>query len=163
MIGGGHVRRRSVGSVIEASPIVRAVGHLGKRKNAALGSVKDGSDKGHVRIIEKASIDSTSSSKFGGERMIRATKGLLERQSLEESCLIAEGEDLSASCEFSPQRFKHCTNETIQTRSRCSRGQVLPLDLVPVPVHRQVLASIHPHYQLRMVPRYRVAHNQAST
>ncbi|KAJ3908042.1 hypothetical protein F5879DRAFT_794348 [Lentinula edodes] len=115
MIGGGHVRRRSVGSVIEASPIVRAVGHLGKRKHVAFGSVKDGSDKGHVRIIEKASIDSTSSSKFGGERMIRATKGLLERQSLEESCLIAEGEDLSAS--YSVPVF---TRPSPTTRSRSS-------------------------------------------
>lgn len=104
MIGGGHVRRRSVGSVIEASPCFRAVGHLGKRKQAPfenLQSVDDVDDGGHAikaRIVEKASIVSTSSSKFGGERMIRARKGILERQSLEESCLIAEGEDLSAAC-----------------------------------------------------------------
>lgn len=53
-----------------------------------------------ARIVEKPSIVSTSSSKFGGERMIRAQRGLFERQSLEESCLIAEGEDLTTACKF---------------------------------------------------------------
>lgn len=100
MIGGGHVRRRSVGSVIEASPCVR----IGKRKQLPFeGPQSDSDDVGHAvkaRIIEKASIVSTSSSKFGGERMIRARRGILERQSLEESCLIAEGEDLSVSCKY---------------------------------------------------------------
>jgi hypothetical protein len=32
--------------------------------------------------------------------MIRAQRGLLERQSLEDSLLIADGEDLSGSCKF---------------------------------------------------------------
>lgn len=32
--------------------------------------------------------------------MIRAQKGLYERQSLEDSCLVADGEDLSISREF---------------------------------------------------------------
>ncbi|KAJ3912173.1 hypothetical protein F5877DRAFT_85100 [Lentinula edodes] len=111
-IGGGHVRRRSVGSVINASPIVRAVGHLVKRNMWHL------DQSGHVRIIEKASIDSTSSSKFGGERMIRATKGLLERQSLEESCLIAEGEDLSAS--YSVPIFRPPSPTTRSRSSTCT-------------------------------------------
>ncbi|KAJ3769941.1 hypothetical protein FB446DRAFT_766043 [Lentinula raphanica] len=115
MIGGGHVRRRSVGSVIEASPIVRAVGHLGKRKQSPFESAKDDNDNGEPRIIEKASIVSTSSSKFGGERMIKATRGVLARQSLEESCLIAEGEDLSAS--YSLPVF---TRPSPATRSRSS-------------------------------------------
>ncbi|KAJ3972631.1 hypothetical protein EV361DRAFT_970780 [Lentinula raphanica] len=115
MIGGGHVRRRSVGSVIEASPIVRAVGHLGKRKQSPFESAKDDNDNGQPRIIEKASIVSTSSSKFGGERMIKATRGVLARQSLEESCLIAEGEDLSAS--YSLPVF---TRPSPATRSRSS-------------------------------------------
>jgi serine/arginine repetitive matrix protein 2 len=51
-------------------------------------------------IIEKASVISTSSSKFGGERMIKAQKGILQRLSLEESALIAEGEDTSGICEL---------------------------------------------------------------
>jgi hypothetical protein len=46
-------------------------------------------------IVTKPSIASVASTKFGGERMIQARKGLLERQSLEESCLIADGEELT--------------------------------------------------------------------
>lgn len=32
--------------------------------------------------------------------MIRAQRGLYERQSLEDSCLVADGEDLSTSGEY---------------------------------------------------------------
>jgi serine/arginine repetitive matrix protein 2 len=99
MIGGGHVRRRSVGSAIDASPCVR---FGNKRKQPpSEAAQKENQEPGHAvkaRIVEKASIASTSSSKFGGERMIKARKGLLERQSLEESALMAEGEDKSISC-----------------------------------------------------------------
>ncbi|KAJ6568795.1 hypothetical protein B0H19DRAFT_1256508 [Mycena capillaripes] len=89
MLGRGHVRRRSIGSVFEASPCVRAE----KRKPVAFQEDEMASNK--VRIVTtKPSIASTSSSKFGGERMIKARQGLLVRQSLEESCLIAAGEDM---------------------------------------------------------------------
>ena len=47
-------------------------------------------------IVSKPSIASVTSTKFGGERMIKARKGLLERQSLEDSCLIADGEELAS-------------------------------------------------------------------
>ncbi|KAF9258752.1 hypothetical protein L218DRAFT_711641 [Marasmius fiardii PR-910] len=90
MLGGGHVRRCSVGSVIQASPCVR----VGKRKQLSGSQVKE-KEMGHVKT--QPSIASTSSSKFGGERMIRAKRGVYERQSLEESVLIADGEDLSLS------------------------------------------------------------------
>lgn len=97
MLGGGHVRRCSIGSIMEASPCVR----VEKRKHALFNDTKgydshyDSSNK--ARIVEKPSIASTSSYQFGGERMIKAQHGLLERQSLEDSCLIADGEDLSNS------------------------------------------------------------------
>ena len=52
------------------------------------------------RLLAQPSIASTSSMQFGGERMIKARQGLLERQSLEESALMAQGEDLLASCKF---------------------------------------------------------------
>ena len=103
MLGGGHVRRCSIGSIMEASPCVR----VEKRKHALFSDTQtkkgydshyDSSNK--ARIVEKPSIASTSSYQFGGERMIKAQHGLLERQSLEDSCLIADGEDLSASCEL---------------------------------------------------------------
>jgi len=101
MLGGGHVRRRSVGSIIEASPCVR----VEKRKHSLFQGAQPVKlyDAGYdspnkARIIEKPSIASASSYKFGGERMIKAQRGLLERQSLEDSCLIADGEDLTTSC-----------------------------------------------------------------
>ena len=47
-------------------------------------------------VITKPSIASVTSTKFGDERMIQARKGLLERQSLEENCLIADGEELGS-------------------------------------------------------------------
>ncbi|KAF8197689.1 hypothetical protein K438DRAFT_2118350 [Mycena galopus ATCC 62051] len=91
MLGGGdHIRRRSIGSVFEASPCIR----VEKRKHTAFQDDDKGPIKAHV--VTKPSIASTSSSQFGGERMIRARQGLLVRQSLEESCLIAEGEDLTS-------------------------------------------------------------------
>jgi hypothetical protein len=81
MLGGGHVRRRSV----EATPCLR----VEKRKHAIFQGPQmvKGSDEYHdspnkARIVKKPSISSTSSYIFGGERMIRAKQGLLERQSL---------------------------------------------------------------------------------
>ncbi|KAI0354136.1 hypothetical protein OH77DRAFT_1405859 [Trametes cingulata] len=101
MLGGGHVRRRSVSSLVDASPCVR----VERNKQTALpGRVlkfdmeppaKESPNK--ARLVEKPSIASTSSYQFGGERMIKARQGLLERQSLEDSALIAQGEDLLAS------------------------------------------------------------------
>jgi len=55
-----------------------------------------------AQIMEMPSIASTSSYQFGGdsgERMIQAQRGLLERQSLEDHYLSADGEEMSA-CEF---------------------------------------------------------------
>ena len=94
-------------SVVDASPCVR----VEKRKHSELREMKFGLDEfgafndspNKARIVEKPSIASTSSISsfaFGGERMIKARRGLLERQSLEDSCLIADGEDLSNSCTF---------------------------------------------------------------
>ncbi|KAK6966568.1 hypothetical protein R3P38DRAFT_3515380 [Favolaschia claudopus] len=87
MLGGGHVRRRSIG--YNPSPCVR----VEKRKHAAFQDDEKAPNK--ARIISQPSIASTSSSKFGEERMIRARQGLLERQSLE-SVLVAEGEDFAS-------------------------------------------------------------------
>ncbi|KAF8198262.1 hypothetical protein K438DRAFT_1759648 [Mycena galopus ATCC 62051] len=64
-----------------------------KRMHTAFQDDDKGPNK--ARIVTKPFIASTSSSQFGGERKIRARQGLV-RQSLEESCLIAEGEDLAS-------------------------------------------------------------------
>ncbi|KAJ7088519.1 hypothetical protein B0H15DRAFT_841620 [Mycena belliarum] len=122
MLGGGHVRRRSIGSSFEASPCVR----VEKRKHAIH---EDDHGPNKARIVTKASIASTSSSKFGGERMIRATQGLLLRQSLEDSCLVAAGEDISALLAapvFSrPSPNSRSRSSTITTSS--SGGDTPPL------------------------------------
>jgi hypothetical protein len=101
MLGGGHVRRKSIGSAIEGSPCVR----MEKKKHHVhhdpqpLEEVDTGFQQPtrNARVVQKQSFASTSSSKFGGERMIKAQRGILERLSLEETALMAEGEDLSVS------------------------------------------------------------------
>ncbi|KAI6028122.1 hypothetical protein EDC04DRAFT_164044 [Pisolithus marmoratus] len=123
MLGGGHVRRCSVGSMIEASPCVR----MERRKQLpndlmpepvfkrAKGDYET-PDKSRV-IESKPSIASTINSfKFGDERMIRAKHGLLERQSLENTVLVAEGEDTSGSFRMEPV----FTRQPVTTRSRSS-------------------------------------------
>ncbi len=115
MLGGGHARRRSIGSIIEASPCVR----IEKRKHANVQECKvykNNQSPNKARIVEKPSIASTSSFQFGGERMIRAQRGLLERQSLEDSCLIADGEDISG-CEPYYIRLQQETDDLFSLRA----------------------------------------------
>ena len=115
MLGGGHVRRRSIDSCIEGSP--SAPLEKERKKHTALQHLARvlQFDKGHDelpasvpdrlskfspdRMVQpRPSIASTSSYQFGSERMIKAGQGLLQRQSLEESALMAQGEELLASC-----------------------------------------------------------------
>ena len=91
-------------SLVEASPCVRMER---KQHNGPPGRMlqfgqmespaKDTPGKAS-RLIAQPSIASASSFQFGGERMIKARQGLLERQSLEDSALIAQGEDFLESC-----------------------------------------------------------------
>jgi serine/arginine repetitive matrix protein 2 len=89
-------------SVVEGSPC----GRIEKRKHSDFKATNQGLDdfeevRSKARIVEKPSIASTSSeseSPFGGERVIKPQRGLIERQSLEDSVLIGSGEDLSSSC-----------------------------------------------------------------
>ena len=130
MLGGGHVRRRSIDSRIDGSPCAplererkkhTALQHLARVLRFDQGddelpaSVPDRLSKispekmvvpdrlskmsPEKMVVPKPSIASTSSYRFGTERMIVAGKGLLERQSLEESALLAQGEDVLTSCE----------------------------------------------------------------
>ena len=88
-------------SLVDASPCVRMERH---RQAALPGRVLQfeaeppAKESPKTRLVAQPSIASTSSFQFGGERMIKARQGLLERQSLEDSALIAQGEDLLASC-----------------------------------------------------------------
>ncbi|KAH7906866.1 hypothetical protein BJ138DRAFT_568044 [Hygrophoropsis aurantiaca] len=137
MLGGGHVRRRSVGSMIGASPCVR----VEKRKHndaeqrfhlkSELDDAYDSPNK--ARVIEaKPSIASTTRSfMFGDERMIRAKHGLLERQSLENTALIAEGEDASTSFHMQPvfTRPAPATRSRSSTCTSSSGAETPPLSL----------------------------------
>lgn len=112
MLDGNHVRRRSINSMIGASPCVRVekMKHSAVQLPQAILQFKqedfNRDDSPKNRLLQQPSIASTSSHQFGDERMIMARKGLLERQSLEDSALIAHGEDLLASrkCLLSPSR-----------------------------------------------------------
>ena len=94
MIGGGRVRRRSVGSLVEGSPIFVRVG---KRKTA----VMRGQQRRIVQQSEAAESPNPaqeverSPCGLGEERMMFARQGLLSRDSLEENCLCADGVDTS--------------------------------------------------------------------
>jgi serine/arginine repetitive matrix protein 2 len=96
MIGGGRVRRRSVSSFVEGSPIFVRVG---KRKAVVARPQR------HVQQCEEvvespngAQKVESSPSGLGEERMMTAREGLLSRDSLEEHCLCADGVD--TSCEW---------------------------------------------------------------
>ncbi|KAF6741921.1 hypothetical protein DFP72DRAFT_1110853, partial [Ephemerocybe angulata] len=133
MLGGGHVRRRSIGSMIDASPCVRMdkknTHRRTARENSAVPTV-------NAKTVElKPSIASVSSFQFGGDRMIKARHGLLERQSLEESVLIAAGEDLSLSFQAAPvftrpaptSRSRSSTCSTSTSTSESSGRDTPPL------------------------------------
>ncbi|KAG1727136.1 hypothetical protein EDB19DRAFT_1914356 [Suillus lakei] len=121
MLGGGHVRRRSVGSMIEASPCRQ----VEKRKHMAPdapqpNSHRKGDDyespKSRVHGTKPSIASTANSVMFGDERMIRAKHGLLERQSLENTVLIAEGEE-NLSTSF---RIPVFTRPSCAGRSRSS-------------------------------------------
>ena len=110
------MRRRSIDSGVHGSPCVNlerierkkstALQHLAKVLRFDHGvdelppSVADRLPKisPDKVILTKPSIASTSSQQFGGDLLIRAGHGLLERQSLEENALMAHGEDIIVSC-----------------------------------------------------------------
>lgn len=103
MLGGEHVRRRSLGSSFEASPCFR----VEKQKREFHHDVATDDDEsqlvdgasptakiGHTaRFVHDDLSASAKSIKFGETRMSLARKGLLHRESLEDSCLSAEGEE----------------------------------------------------------------------
>ena len=111
MFDGGRVRRVSLGSVMQQSPCARVEKRGGKKKRRVVPKTATLPKQDPIEELEveqevvspvksviatKPSIASVTSTKFGGERMIQARKGLLERQSLEDSCLIADGEELTS-------------------------------------------------------------------
>ncbi|KAH9923820.1 uncharacterized protein B0H18DRAFT_1105173 [Fomitopsis serialis] len=147
MFDGGRVRRLSVDSRIGGSPCVRiekAKQTTGPLPQAVLQfqqSEPENKDSPNStsknKLIEKPSIASTSSHQFGGERMIKARKGLLERQSLEDSALIAQGEDVLASLrsQYSfPLSLEH-VYETIEEESSFAPSPSPAKPLSPISSH----------------------------
>ncbi|KAH0838886.1 hypothetical protein J3R83DRAFT_7313 [Lanmaoa asiatica] len=136
MLGGGHVRRRSVTSMIGASPCIQAE----RRKNilanppeTVFSRIKNPHPEDHEspkisRVIEtKPSIASTANSfKFGDERMIRAKHGLLERQSLENTVLAGDGEDHSGSFRSPVFTRPSCANRSRSSTCTSSSGVETP-------------------------------------
>ena len=81
--------------------------HVKKWKHSNIKGIQNHKGQGNpyemlkeAHIVQKPLIASTSSYQFGGERMIKAQQGLLEWQSLEDSCLSADGEEIVNSCKY---------------------------------------------------------------
>ncbi|GJE99043.1 hypothetical protein PsYK624_152830 [Phanerochaete sordida] len=119
MIGGGHVRRRSIDSRIDGSPCIK-LERKERKKHTALQHLArvlqydQGPDELPSNLVDrfskispakvilpKPSIASTSSFQFGSDQMIKPGKGLLERQNLEENAVKAQSE-IIASLETKP-------------------------------------------------------------
>ncbi|KAH9003289.1 hypothetical protein EDB86DRAFT_2846246 [Lactarius hatsudake] len=95
MIGGGRVRRRSVGSFVESSPLFFRVG---KRKTTSARRKQHDLVSSHEGLVESPNLTrriENSPRGLGEERMMSARQGLLSRNSLEEHCLSADGIDTS--------------------------------------------------------------------
>jgi serine/arginine repetitive matrix protein 2 len=95
MIGGGRVRRRSVGSFVESSPLFF---RAGKRKSTR--RKQHNLVSSHEGLVESPNLArrvEDSPRGLGEGRMMSARQGLLSRNSLEEHCLSADGID--TSCE----------------------------------------------------------------
>lgn len=113
MLGGGHVRRRSVDSGIDGSPCIdkerkktTALQHLARvlrfdhSEDEMPSSVPDWVPKISPKIIiEKPSFTSTSSNHLGEELMIQAGKGLPQSEIVDDSSIMDDSGDLLASCE----------------------------------------------------------------
>ncbi|KAK0475256.1 hypothetical protein IW261DRAFT_1422569 [Armillaria novae-zelandiae] len=132
MLGGGrHERRESIGSImdIDKSPCVR----VEKRKHSEFrmkGEVEEGAVKARI-VMKSPIVSAVESTKFGGERMIRAQHGLLDRHSLEESCLVADGEDMSfsfgATVFTKPDSLSRSRSSTCTSNSGTSGSDTPPL------------------------------------
>ncbi|KAI9438499.1 hypothetical protein H4582DRAFT_1948976 [Lactarius indigo] len=102
MIGGGRVRRRSVGSFVESSPLFFRVG---KKKITPARRKPHDLVSSHEGLVESSNPPNlaqrieNSPRGLGEERMMSARQGLLSRSSLEEHCLSADGIDTSFTAE----------------------------------------------------------------
>ena len=91
MLGGGHVSCKLLGESFTSSPAFKA-----KKKRPAF-QVKVDCDSSSQPSMDKPSLASQPSSKFGSERMAKVNQGVFERRSLEGGALSATAEGSDAS------------------------------------------------------------------
>ncbi|KAF8269417.1 hypothetical protein EI94DRAFT_1725227 [Lactarius quietus] len=122
MIGGGRVRRRSVGSFVESSPLFFRVG---KKKSAQTRRKHHNLVSSHECLVNSPNLEQrieNSPGGFGEERMMSAQQGLLSRNSLEEHCLSADGLDRSFTAEPVFSRPIPASRSKLGTHSSTSSG-----------------------------------------
>jgi len=124
MLGGGHIPKRDLFYSEQASPCVRMEKRAAHRlyPRAGLRSpprpvMLSPSRSGKKTSNTTPSLMHRSPTKFGDERMNQAQHGSLARYSLEESVLVAEGEESSVNCEFRPLSI---LNRSQQSSSPCT-------------------------------------------
>jgi serine/arginine repetitive matrix protein 2 len=109
MIGGGYVRRQSLGSVFDGSPCARVEKRQPLGTGLAMESLFAATEEEEdpptptqalapVSQPAEPILASPSPMKFGGDRMTLARNGQFQRQSLEITCLSADGEFKLPSC-----------------------------------------------------------------
>ncbi len=98
MLDGGHVRRCSMGSIMEASPCAR----VEKRKYQIYkGGHNAYESPNKARIVEKP--PAAAPFQLGSTHMIPLQSRQVERPASEDSCFIGHGEDVSVSCMYISQ------------------------------------------------------------
>lgn len=97
MLGGGHVRRRSIGSIMAGSPCAR----VEKRKHSTFQDVKGSGDEyvtpNKTRRVEKPMIPSLRAVSEHVSPAREAQSASSGQPSPEESCFVGQGEDSSMS------------------------------------------------------------------
>lgn len=93
MLGGGHVRRCSMGSTMEASPCAR----VGKRKlQTYKGRHHDYQSPKKAKTVETLPV--AASFQLGSSRVVQPQKAETGKHDPEDSYFVGHGEDVSVSC-----------------------------------------------------------------
>jgi len=94
MLGGGHVRRRSIDSIMSGSPCAR----VEKRKYATLRDIKGAIEYTSPKKTGAAEKSTTLLTPFQVASLSLAQHHPQEDRSSEESCFVGHGEDKSTLC-----------------------------------------------------------------
>lgn len=145
MLGGGHVSRKAIGETFSSSPCFKSKPRKKRpafqvkldRSNADIGSVLDELSSSEEHSLPLAVKPSAT---FGTKRMALAAQGLLERTSLEEAALSAEGSDNSAiassSKPIAPRLARNIFAESLNGKADefiANSKHAAPIILTPAP------------------------------